>query len=139
MRRPLGYLFKVITDKMIEKADKDMEEYGLTFTQSRVLGFLRDKECVTQKEIEKHLEVSHPTVVGIVSRMEQNGFVTTWFDPSDKRNKMVKLTEKANETGKLLEASAKIHDRELFYFLTEEEIIQLGDMLTTIYEHFSQE
>ncbi len=137
MRRPLGYLFKVITDKMIEKTDKDLGAYGLTFTQSRVLGFLRDKECVTQKEIEKHLEVSHPTVVGIVSRMEQNGFVTTWFDPADKRNKMVKLTEKAIETGKLLEASAKIHDRELFYFFTEEEIVQLGDMLTTIYEHFS--
>ena len=138
MRRPLGYLFKVITDKMIEKADKDMEQYGLTFTQSRVLGFLRDKECVTQKEIEKHLEVSHPTVVGIVSRMEQNGFVTTWFDPADKRNKMVKLTEKAKKTGELLEASAKIHDREMFYFLTEEEIVQLGDMLTRIYEHFSR-
>lgn len=138
MRRPLGYLFKAITDKMIEKADKDMEQYGLTFTQSRVLGFLRDKECVTQKEIEKYLEVSHPTVVGIVSRMEQNGFVTTWFDPADKRNKMVKLTEKAHKTGELLEASSKIHDREMFYFLTEEEIVQLGDMLTTIYEHFSQ-
>lgn len=90
-----GVYFKLITDKLHAKADADLKAHGLTMTQSRVLRFLSDSGGeATQKEIEDFLSVSHPTVVGIVSRLEQNGFITFHPDSADKRNKVVVLTEK---------------------------------------------
>ncbi len=92
----IGYLIKMITDKVKIKADADLKKHNLTLAQSRVLIYLNIRGGQsTQKEIECHLSVSHPTVVGIISRLEQNGFVHTWLDPNDKRNKIVQITDNA--------------------------------------------
>lgn len=92
----IGCLLKMITDKIKMRADADLAQQGLTLTQSRVLGYLnRNGGQATQKEIEGFLQVSHPTVAGIISRMEQNGFVRCWLDPADKRSKIVGQTERA--------------------------------------------
>ena len=46
----IGYLFKVITDKIKINADADMRRHNLTLTQSRVLTFLEKKGgTATQK------------------------------------------------------------------------------------------
>ena len=102
-KRDVGYLIKNISDKLKVKADAELKQYNLTLTQSRVFAYLgRRGGQATQKEIEVFLEVSHPTVVGIVSRMEQNGYVTSW--PSeDGRNKNVKLTSQAEAIGTEME------------------------------------
>ena len=66
-KKDVGYLIKYINDKLKVKADAELKQYNLTLTQSRVFAFLNS--CggqATQKEIEVFLEVSHPTVVGIV-------------------------------------------------------------------------
>ena len=84
----IGCLLKMITDKIKMRADADLAQQGLTLTQSRVLGYLdRSGGQATQKEIEGFLQVSHPTVAGIINRMEQNGFVRCRLDPADKRSK----------------------------------------------------
>ena len=92
----IGCLLKMITDKIKMRADADLAQQGLTLTQSRVLGYLdRSGGQATQKEIEGFLQVSHPTVAGIINRMEQNGFVRCRLDPADKRSKIVSQTERA--------------------------------------------
>lgn len=134
--RNIGYLLKLITDKIRIQADAELKQCGLTFTQSRVLGFLRDKGGqATQKETEDFLECSHPTVVGIISRMERDGFVTTWFDTDDKRNKMIKLTEKAYSTGKEMRTVISQHDEKILRSLTDEQIDELEKMLRIIYKN----
>ena len=87
----------MITDKIKMRADADLAQQGLTLTQSRVLGYLdRSGGQATQKEIEGFLQVSHPTVAGIINRMEQNGFVRCRLDPADKRSKIVSQTARAD-------------------------------------------
>ena len=48
-----------------------------------------------QKQLQTMMNVSHPTMVGLVQRLEANGFVTTAPDTMDRRNKIVSLTEEA--------------------------------------------
>ncbi len=135
----IGYLFKVITDKIKINADADMRRHNLTLTQSRVLTFLEKKGgTATQKEIEEFLEVAHPTVVGIVSRMEQNGFVISWTDPDDKRNKLVKLTKRAEMLGRELESVISEHDRKMLAGLTDRQIEELKKSLMVIYENLNE-
>lgn len=98
--KDIGYLIKNIEDKLKIKVDAELKHYNLTMVQGRVLAFLNSKGGqATQKEIEVFLDVSHPTVVGIVSRLEQNGYVTSWIDRNDKRNKIVQRTKQAEALG----------------------------------------
>lgn len=134
-KRDVGYLIKNISDKLKVKADAELKQYNLTLTQSRVFAYLgRRGGQATQKEIEVFLEVSHPTVVGIVSRMEQNGYVTSW--PSeDGRNKNVKLTSQAEAIGTEMEQRILAKEQALLAPLSLEDQERLREMLLAIWKN----
>ena len=136
LQKDIGYLIKNINDKLKVKADADLKHSNLTLAQSRVLAFLDSRGGqTTQKEIEVHLEVSHPTVVGIISRMEQNGHLKCWVDETDKRNKIVALTEQAKALGKEMEQQILSNEKKLLASLSEDDIKKLKQMLLTMYNN----
>lgn len=131
---PIGCLLKMITDKIKIQADANLAQHDLTLTQSRVLGYLaRNGGTATQKEIEGFLQVSHPTVVGIIGRMEQNGFVYCWLDPADKRSKIVCQTERAAAIAQDMQATIQATEQQMLRSLTPEQIAALESALRTIY------
>lgn len=136
VKKDVGYLIKTINDKLKVKADESLKQYNLTLTQSRVLTFLNSKNGqALQKEIELFLEVSHPTVVGIVSRMEQKGYITSWLDERDKRNKIVKVTEQAQDLAVAMEQQMSNNEKTLLASLSREDVEQLKDLLFIIYKN----
>lgn len=138
MKQRIGYQFKLISDKLKVHADADLKNQGLTLAQSRVLTFLNEQDGIaTQKEIEDYLQVSHPTVVGLVSRMEQNELVETWFDPENRRNKMVRLTEKSKKIGENMDEVTEQHDKALLNGLSEQEQAELNRMLNIILKNLT--
>lgn len=136
MASNIGYLVKSINDKIKIHADADLKGHNLTLAQSRVLIYLMNRDGrATQKEIEDFLDVSHPTVVGLISRMEKNGFLTFWKDESDRRNKIVQLTDMAIRTGKDMDTVVGEMEQKMLQPLTEEQIGQLTSMLELIYKN----
>ena len=130
---PIPYLLKIIVDKIRTEADAHLKSIGLTMSQSRVLGFIvRQGGETTQKEIEDFLQVSHPTVVGIVSRMEKGGFLTCSYE---RVSKVVALTDKAIIAGEDISRSVIEHDNILFNGLSEPEIAELNRLLTALYNN----
>ena len=131
----LGYLIKQISDKMRANADADFRKHGLTFSQVHVLDFMQ--ACggsATQKEIEIYLGVSHPTIVGLVSRLEKSGFVTSHIDESNRRNKIVCMTEKAQQTRNCLVEGRKATEKRLAQALGQSEREQLMHLLSRLYQ-----
>ena len=138
MEYPVGHLFKIISDRLRAKAnaEKSMKKNKLTLSQVRVLGFVADSSGkTTQKEIENHLEVSHPTVVGIISRMEKTGYLTSYIDPEDKRNKVVMLTDMATAISNQMRSDMMVREGQLLKGLSEQEISELRRMLNIIYNN----
>lgn len=134
--KDIGYLIKNINDKLKVKADADLKHSNLTLAQSRVLAFLdRRGGQATQKEIEVYLEVSHPTVVGIISRMKQNGHLRCWVDETDNRNKIVALTEQAKALGEEMEQRISANEKMLLASLSEADIKKLKQLLLIIYNN----
>ena len=134
--KDIGYLIKNINDKLKVKADADLKHSNLTLAQSRVLAFLDSRGGqATQKEIEVYLEVSHPTVVGIISRMKKNGNLRCWVDETDKRNKIVALTEQAKALGEEMEQRISANEKMLLASLSEADIKKLKQMLLIIYNN----
>ncbi len=139
MNQDIGYKLKLITDKLKVRADKDLKQHGLTLSQTRVLYFLSAKGGeATQKEIEDYLQVAHPTVVGIVSRMIRNGFLEAWLDPENRRNKVVRLTEKAHQFVKMMTVVSGEHERMLLRSLSPSEVCELRRMLDLILENLER-
>lgn len=134
--RDVGGLIKSIDEKLKAKADADMRSYHLTMVQSFVLTYLHDHGGqATQKEIETHLDVSHPAVVGIISRMEQNGHLVTWFDPQNKRNKIVRLTPAAEALGDSINQRRVQWEQAMLKGFEPEETKLFMQMLQRLYDN----
>ena len=137
LKNDVGYLIKSISDKLKVRTDAELKQYHLTISQSRVLVYLRSRGGqATQKEIETFLDVAHPTVVGLVSRMEQNGYVTCW-PCEDGRNKYVKLTPQAEAIDKDMQRNQLENEEMLLAPLSPEDRERLRDLLLTVAEHLT--
>ena len=131
--RDIGYLLKNINDRMKARADAQLRRYRLTLAQGRVLAYLAERGGqATQKEIERFLQVAHPTVVGLVSRLEQNGYVATWTDGTDRRNKIVETTARADAVGSDMGRNIRSNEARMLRSLSAEDVERLWQMLTVI-------
>lgn len=137
--KDIGYLLKNINDRLKMRADAELGRYNLTFAQSRVFGFLNTcGGAASQKDIERYLQVSHPTVVGLVSRLDQRGFVVCRTDVADRRNKIVELTEQARAIAQDMERSITTTEAELLSSLAVADVDELRRILALMYNNLEQ-
>lgn len=130
-------MIKYISDKVRQKADNNLKDHNVTLSQVRVLNFLwRENGSCSQKQIEDFLQVSHPTVVGLVSRMEQSGYIQTSVSPDDKRNKIVTVTDSGMSLACELCRYMEDIDKRMLVGLTDEQQAQLADMLYIVVQNF---
>lgn len=134
--RDIGLLIKRLADKIKISVDVLLKEQDLTFSQTLVISFLCSQNGrATQKEIEEHLQVSHPTVVGIISRLEKNGFVSYHMDQKDRRNKIVCATEKALNTVDAMRVGKRQMEEKLTKGLSEEELAEFRRIINILCEN----
>lgn len=74
-----------------------IRELGLTPQQALVLLAIKEQhdQAITPGQIGTFIAADSPTVSGIISRLERNGYVVTGDNPRDKRSRLVTLTVKA--------------------------------------------
>lgn len=136
-KNSIGGMIKYISDKVRQKADNNLKDHNVTLSQVRVLNFLwRENGSCSQKQIEDFLQVSHPTVVGLVSRMEQSGYIQTSVSPDDKRNKIVTVTDSGMSLACELCRYMEDIDKRMLVGLTDEQQAQLADMLYIVAQNF---
>jgi MarR family multiple gene transcriptional regulator MgrA len=98
MKNDVGYLIKQIDECLYRKANQNLKPIDLTLSQVKVLILLREREKTRQltshKDIEESLHVSHPTVLGLLRRLEAKGFIRTETGTADRRIRNVFLTQR---------------------------------------------
>ncbi len=138
MSRDFGYLFKQIQHQIKERMNYVMKDCNLTSQQGYVLYVLeKNGGSLSQKEIEDKLNVSHPTIVGIISRMESNGFVKTHLLETDRRIKIVELTEIAYQFKETVERNRSKLNEDIVKGMSEEEMDTLEHLLNRINNNLS--
>lgn len=132
----LGFLIKTISNKMRADADADLKQHDLTFSQAHMLFYLKHNGgSATQKELEECLKVSHPTVVGLVQRLESHHYVNSRIDEDDKRNRIISLTPEAMELEKELRENRKRSMNRMMTGLEKDEIQELLRLLRLVCEN----
>ena len=91
---PNGLLFKQIHDSLEKQSNNALRAKDLTMMQVSVLLELQKAagQRLSMKELERYFGVAQSTVAGIISRLEQKGFVEAFGDAADKRIKLVHIT-----------------------------------------------
>ena len=89
-----GMMIKQMHDEMERRGNNALRSLGLTIGQVRLLIELSGAEGkqLTLKELERRFHVAQSTAAGMVSRLEQKGFVERLGDPGDRRIKLVRIT-----------------------------------------------
>lgn len=127
-----GRLIKQISDEMRKNANNAMRAQDMTMSQFGAL-FELDQAPEKQrslKELEQSLHVAQSTVAGIISRLEQKGYVEGFGDAADRRVKLVRITPAgcecvANEEQNMAAAEQKLlsalteTEREIFHVLLQ--------------------
>lgn len=90
-----GELIKRICDVFEARANKNLQEQDITFSQMKVLVYLdkADDHSATLKEVEKRFGTSQATIAGIAVRLEKKKLIEGYIDADDRRIKHIRLTD----------------------------------------------
>ncbi len=84
--------------RLFEKGlHRRIEPLGLAPAQFMALLALWDEDGITQQNLRLHLDVEQATMANTLKRMERDGLITRRAHKSDKRARLVYLTDKARE------------------------------------------
>lgn len=135
----ISFMMKMITDRISSLFAPRMASM-LTAPQCRVLMYLetRGGGPVSQRDLGRHLGVSHTTVKGLLQRLEEKGFVRTAHDDADARVKNAYLTAKSAKMKSDMEQSiAELHEM-LLQGVSEEEQELLSRVLNKMYSNIAR-
>ncbi|MBR4291308.1 MAG: MarR family transcriptional regulator [Oscillospiraceae bacterium] len=98
MPKHFGHYVRILhwcTDQRITNALAQME---LTASQGPILGYIAHRKTPPcPRDIEEEFRLSHPTVSGLLSRLEKKGFLEFFPDQTDRRCKRIRLQEKGRQ------------------------------------------
>ncbi len=139
MDKDAGMYFKKISEKLERKANETLGKRELTFTQGKVMCYLhkREGEKVTFSDVAKFLDCTNATVTGLISRLEQKGYVKVETDETDHRAKNLILTEKEMAKFQAMQRHRRLMEETLLNGFSEEEKAQLFSYLSRVYDNLS--
>lgn len=125
-----GHLIRILhwcTDQTITAA---LEEQELTSAQGHIMGYLsRQTKPPCPRNIEEVFHLSHPTVSGLLSRLEQKGFIRLYPDPDDRRCKRIHLQPKGLQCHDTMHRIIQENENRMVRDFTPEEKEQFASLL----------
>lgn len=118
---------------LYEKAlNAELLPTGVTFRQAQVLGFLALEGDLSQVELAERMKVEPPTLVGILDRMERDGWIARTECSDDRRKKMIRPTPRSEPVWAIVvDVAMRIRARAL-EGLTPQQIEQFRNLLLVI-------
>ena len=126
-----GHLVKILhccTEQAITDA---LEKLELTAAQGRVMGFLaRCPEPPCPKDVEEAFHLSHPTVSGLLARLEKKEFLELYPDPEDHRCKRIRILPKGLRSQETMHRTIMDMEQRMVRDFTPEEQAAFHALLT---------
>ena len=107
-----------------------LEAMELTAAQGHIMGYLAHRKMPPcPRDIESAFHLSHPTVSGILSRLEQKGFIELRTDPDDRRCKRIYVLSKGKQCHELMHETILSNEQRLVQDFSPEEQAQFTAFL----------
>lgn len=125
-----GYFVRILhwcTDQAMTNALASMD---LTASQGPIIGFIAHRpQAPCSRDIEEEFHLSHPTVSGILSRLERKGFIEFRPDGQDRRCKRIYILPKGQECDELIHKTIRINEERMVQDFTDAEKEQFAALL----------
>lgn len=130
MRTRYGYLIRVLENCMGQAMNNALASMDLTAAQGHIMGYITHRKASPcAKDIEEAFQLSHPTVSGILSRLEQKGFIEMRPDEQDRRCKRIYVLQKGMELDETMHQTIRTTEEALVQNFSDEEKAQFAALL----------
>ena len=137
----LGFKIKIISKLLTQNITNSITTLDLTSSQARVLGYLccrtQRQEKVYPRDIERDFRFTHPTVSGLLQRLETKGYLCSEPSAEDRRCKQILVTKRALEANQQVLDQLAASEQRLVSDMSSEEINQLKNLLDRMIQNLS--
>lgn len=132
-----GHLVRILHWCCDQTMTEALNKMDLTASQGRLMAFVahRGQQPTYARDVEQALHLTHPTVSGLLSRLEQKGFVELITDPDDRRSKRIVISEKGLACHERMHAVIIENESRIVHGFTEEEKTLLAQFLQRAIEN----
>ncbi|WP_010324198.1 homoprotocatechuate degradation operon regulator HpaR [Marinobacterium stanieri] len=109
-----------------------LQEIPLTEQQWRVIRALDEYEELESKQLAELCCILSPSLTGIISRLEQQGYIQRRRSPEDQRRVLISLTEEAKEMFARISPTLQETYQEITRQFSPESMEQLDKLLTKL-------
>lgn len=133
----VGYWIIQAAHEYQQAVNEELAPHGITWRQGQVLGCLALHGPLSQSELAEQMRVEPPTLVGILDRMERDGWIRRDADPTDRRRKVIHPTDAAEPVWSKIATCARRVRARAIRGVTSEQLATLKELLTTIQQNLS--
>jgi DNA-binding MarR family transcriptional regulator len=109
-----GFLIRRLHQIHLALFHEECSQFGITPVQYSLISVLATRTGFEQASVAAEIGVDRATVADVLSRLEGRGLVTRRPSPTDKRLKLVSLSEEGRALlARMHEAARRAHDRTL--------------------------
>ena len=134
--KKVGFLIKQVHILQEQRLNKKFNRFDLpgaqVFTIINLFKAREKGERLTQKDLERILDISNPTLTGILNRLENKGLIIRMPCKHDARKKYIEVTDKAIDLDKEIRSAFEEAEKELLCSLNDEEVMRLYEYLEKI-------
>jgi MarR family transcriptional regulator for hemolysin len=124
---------------MAKAMNEELAAHSITLRQWEVLCWLTFQGEQSQSALAENMRIEAPTLVGVLDRMERDGWIERVSDPGDRRRKLIRPTEQVEPVWAKMVACAQRVRQRATAGLSEEQRESLRDMLAQVRENLSGE
>lgn len=118
-----------LISSFVEFSDKNLKDEMITTNNLRFLLRIRFSNNTTQKDLANLFKVSDGYTAKILRNFEENGLIKRKEDPSNRRRKIVELTEKGIEKTEIIIKTIDEHEKQQSKNMNPDEFKQLKKLL----------
>ena len=125
-----GHMIRILHCDISQAVTGAMAQMELTSAQGRIMGFLamcKSPPCA--KDIEEKFHLSHPTVSGLLARLEKKDFIEFRPDEQDRRCKRIYMLPKGADCNEQIYHAIEENERRIVAGFSEAEKAQFADFL----------
>lgn len=126
-----GHLIRILHSCTDQSMSNALAAMDLTAAQGHIMGYLAHSPTPPcPRDIEEAFHLSHPTVSGLLSRLEKKDFISLRPDEADRRCKRIYVLPKGRECQETMHRTILANEDRLVQGFTKEEKELFARLLT---------
>lgn len=122
MHSHFGARFRMLHSCTDQQMSNALAQMDLTAAQGLIVGYIaRAAQPPCPRDLEEFFQLSHPTVSGLLNRLEKKEFIEFRPDPCDRRSKRIYLLPKGTECHERIIRSIQQTEQKIVNGFSEEE------------------